>query len=80
MTKFKFEYPGYPTVEFTRAEINANSSKFNCEQVESDVGSEDFIEALVDVLYDHMPEELYDQMLQTLEDIDYRGAIVVVSG
>ncbi|QGZ14045.1 hypothetical protein PP939_gp263 [Rhizobium phage RL38J1] len=40
------------TFEFTHADINANSSMFNCENKEPAIGTEDWIEALVEHLFD----------------------------
>ena len=56
-TYFSFNHPKLPTVTFSQQQVNENSSSFNTAGEESHVGSDDFIEAVIDILFDAFNDE-----------------------
>ena len=56
-TFFSFNHPNLPTVTFSQEQVNENSSSFNTAGEVSHVGSDDFIEAVTDILFDAFNDE-----------------------
>ncbi|AIK68346.1 hypothetical protein P10VF_133 [Rhizobium phage vB_RleM_P10VF] len=65
------------TFEFTQDDINSNSSMFNCEQKVPVFGSEDWVEALVEHLFDVINNSEDEKVLEMTSSEELLVSVIV---
>jgi len=66
--KFEFFWPGLQRVVFTQHEVNKHSSQWNIGKKPAEFGTDDFNEAVGDLLFERLGEEHHEFVEKTLDN------------
>lgn len=78
MAIFRVSLPGLAPLTFSRDQINNYSSEFNCNEVESEVGSPDFIEAFADLIVEEAPDEFSDYIEENFSEKELMQYVEII--